>query len=114
MATFMYLLRNNPTAIRSRSPEQMQEAMKKWMEWKESLEKNGHIKSLGERLDGTGKVVRDKGKVVTDGPYIEVKDFIQGYMFIEAKDLDQAVELAKGSPMVEGGGSMEIRPVISM
>ena len=114
MATFMYLLRNNPTAYKSRSPEQMQEAMKKWMEWKEALEKNGHIKNLGERLDGTGKVVRDKGKVVTDGPYVEVKDFIQGYMFIEAKDLDQAVELAKGSPMLDTGGSMEIRPVISM
>ncbi len=31
--------------------------MKKWMDWKDALEKNGHIKQLNERLDGTGKVV---------------------------------------------------------
>jgi hypothetical protein len=35
-------------------------------------------------------------------------------MFIEAKDLDQAVELAKGSPMMEGEGSLEIRPIVAI
>ena len=57
MAKFMYLFRSNPAAYRSMSAEQMQQTMKKWMDWKEALEKNGNIKQLGERLDGTGKVV---------------------------------------------------------
>src|SRR5436189_152005 len=74
MAKFMYLFRSNPAAYRSMSPEQFQQTMKKWMDWKDTLEKNGHIKQLGERLDGTGKVVRGKAKSVTDGPYVEVKD----------------------------------------
>jgi len=39
----MYLFRSNPTAYRSMSPEQMQQTMKKWMDWKDALEKNGHI-----------------------------------------------------------------------
>jgi hypothetical protein len=114
MAKFMYLFRSNQTAHRSMFPEQMQQTMKKWMDWKDTLEKNGHIKQLGERLDGTGKVVRGKAKAVTDGPYVEVKDSIQGYMLLEAENMDQAVELSKGCPILEGEGTVEIRPFVSM
>jgi hypothetical protein len=96
------------------SPEQMQQTMKNWMDWKDKLEKNGHVKQLGERLDGTGKVVRGKAKAVTDGPYVEVKDSIQGYMILEAEDMNQAVLLAKGCPILEGDGTVEIRPFVSM
>src|SRR5437870_7818595 len=102
MAKFMYLFRSNPAAYRSMSPEQMQQTMKKWMDWKDTLEKDGHIKQLGERLDGTGKVVRGRARTVIDGPYIDVKDFIQGYMIVEARDIVQALELAKGCPVMEG------------
>jgi len=114
MTKFIYLFRTNPTAYQSLSPEQMQQTLKKWMDWKDTLEKSGHIKQFGERLDGTGKVVRGKSKTVTDGPYIEVKDFIGGYMLVEAKDIDQAVELAKGCPVLESDGTVEIRPFVSM
>jgi len=96
------------------SPEQIQQTMKKWMDWKDTLEKNGHIQPLGERLDVTGKVVKGKARAVTDGPYVEVKDFIQGYMIVEAKDIDQAVELAKGCPILESDGTVEVRPFLSM
>ena len=78
MTSFMYLFRSNPEVFRSMSPEQMQQTMKKWMDWKDALEKDGHLKQLGERLDAGGKVVRGKAKAVTDGPYVEIKDFIQG------------------------------------
>ena len=114
MANFMYLFRSNPTAYRSMSPEQMQQTMKKWMDWKDMLEKNGHVKEFGERLDGTGKVVRGKAKAVTDGPYVEVKDSIQGYMLVAATDMDQALELARDCPILERDGTVEIRPFVSM
>ena len=114
MAKFMYLFRSNPTAYRSMSPEQMQQTMKRWMDWKDTLEKDGHIKQLGERLDGTGKVVRGRARTVIDGPYVEVKDFIQGYMIVAARDIDQALELAKACPVLEGDGTVEIRPFVSM
>jgi hypothetical protein len=113
MAAFMCLFRSNPDAYRSLSPEQMQQMVKKWMDWRDTLQKNGHIKQLGERLDQTGKVVRGKSKTVTDGPFVEVKDFIQGYMMMEAGDLDQAVEFAKGCPILEGDGTVEVRPFFS-
>ena len=114
MSKFMYLFRGNPATYQSMSPEQMQQNLKNWMDWKDNLEKNGHINLLGERLDGTGKVVRGKTKSVIDGPYVEVKDFVQGYMLVEAKDMDQAVELAKGCPILNIEGTVEIRPFLSL
>jgi len=115
MANFMYLFRANPAeAYRSLSPEQMQQLTQKWMNWRETLEKKGHIKQLGERLDGSGKVVRGKAKAVTDGPYVEVKDFIQGYMVVNTSDVEQALALAKDCPILESDGSVEIRPFFSM
>ena len=114
MSKFMYLFRSNPEAYQSFSPEQMQRTVKKWMDWRESLEKNGHATEFGQRLDGTGKVVRGKAKAVTDGPYVEVKDFIQGYLLVDARDMDQAVELAKGCPILESDGTVEIRSFVSV
>ena len=113
MSKFMCLFRSNPASYRSMSPEQMQQTMKKWMDWKDALERGGHLKQVGERLDGSGRVVRGRAKAVTDGPYVEVKDSIQGHMFLEAKDMEQAVELSKGCPILEGDGSVEIRAIIS-
>jgi len=114
MANFMYLFRHNHAALRSMSPEQMQQLTKKWMGWADTLKKNGHFKQAGERLDEAGKVVRGKSKIITDGPFVEAKDSIGGYMLVEARDLAQAVELAKGCPILEGDGSVEIRPIVSM
>ena len=113
MAKFLYLFRSNPGTYKSMSPEQMQETMKKWMEWKDRLQKDGHIQQLGERLDVSGKVVRGKSKSVTDGPFVEVKDFIQGYMLVNAENLDQAVELSRGCPILDSDGTVEIRPFVS-
>jgi len=114
MAKFMCLFRSNPGAYRSMSPEQMQQTMKKWMDWKDELEKKGNLHQAGERLDATGKVVRGKSKSVTDGPFVEVKDSIQGYMLLDAKDIDQAVELSKSCPILESDGTVEIRLLVSM
>ena len=113
MAKFIYLFRSNPSAYQSLSPEQMQQILKQWMDWRDALEKSGHMGQAGQRLEGKGKVVRGTKKAVTDGPYVEVKDFVQGYMLIEAKEMDQAVELAQGCPVLERDGTVEIRPLVS-
>jgi hypothetical protein len=96
------------------SPEQMQQLTQKWMGWVNDLKKNGHAEKGGERLEASGKVVRGKAKNVSDGPFIEVKDAIQGYLMVEAVDMNQAVELSKGCPVFEIDGSVEIRPILSM
>jgi hypothetical protein len=56
-------------------------------------------------------VVRGKQKRVTDGPFAEAKDVVGGFTLILARDLEQAAELSKGCPILEVGGSVEVRPI---
>jgi hypothetical protein len=111
MAEFLYVYRGGQ---RSDSPQQAEEVMQKWMAWMKDLGEKGHIKDRGQPLELTGKVVRGKQKVVTDGPYTESKDLVGGYTLVEAKDLTQAAELSKGCPIFESDGLVEIRPVMEM
>src|SRR5215469_6555718 len=90
MSEFVYLYRGGQ---RETSPEGIQQTMQKWMTWLKSLAEKGHIKDQGQPLDRTGKLVKGKQKLVTDGPFAEAKDVIGGYTLVLAKDLDQAVEL---------------------
>jgi hypothetical protein len=52
-----------------------------------------------------------KQKIVHDGPFAEAKDIVGGYVVVEANDLTQAVELSKGCPILDVGGSVEVRPI---
>lgn len=114
MSKFMFFFWNNEGNSKNLSPERMQGLMKAWMDWVEELKQGGHLVQTGERMKATGKMVRGKSKTVTDGPYAEAKDTIGGYLVLQATDLDQAVELAKGCPVLEGDGMVEVRPIISM
>ncbi|HZZ14644.1 MAG TPA: YciI family protein [Candidatus Sulfotelmatobacter sp.] len=111
MSEFVYLYRGGET---DRSPEQAQKTMQKWMTWMKELGAKGHIKDQGQPLERSGKLVRGKQKSVTDGPFTETKDVVGGYTLIEARDLDQAVELSKGCPIFEVDGAVEVRPVMKM
>ena len=53
-------------------------------------------------------------KSVTDGPFTESKEVIGGFFIVEAKSLDEAVQLSKDSPDFEIGGSVEVREVMKM
>ena len=59
-------------------------------------------------------MVEGNQKIVTDGPYAEAKDLVGGFSLIEAKDIAQAVDLSKGCPILEVGGSVEVRPVMQI
>jgi hypothetical protein len=59
-------------------------------------------------------VVKGKQKTVTDGPFAETKEIVGGYTVIEARDLEEAVELSKGCPIFDGKGAVEIRPVMKL
>ena len=116
MSEFVYLFRATEAEQREAmgTPERAQKSMQAWLGWIRELETNGHLKSGGQPLDRTGKVVRGDKKVVTDGPYVEAKDLVLGFIIVEARDLAQAVELANGCPLLQGHGSVEIRPVAKL
>lgn len=64
----------------------------------------------GEALKDTETATSIRGGVITDGPFFETKEVLGGYYLIEARDLDHAVEIAKGCPAA--GGGVEVRPVM--
>nr|UXE44588.1 hypothetical protein Hi04_10k_c2651_00032 [uncultured bacterium] len=102
-------------ADRGGSPEEMQQRMQKWIAWMKDLAEQGHLKDRGHPLERRGKTVRGRQKSVTDGPFAEAKDAIGGYTLIQARDLDQAVDISKGCPIFEAEtGTVEVRPVLPM
>ncbi len=111
MSEFTFLYRGRDTTA---SPEQRQKHMEKWVAWFKDLGAKGLIKDPGHPLEDGGKVVRGKAMSVNDGPYAEAKDVVGGYTLIEASDLAHAAEIAKGCPILEVGGSVEVRPVMKM
>jgi hypothetical protein len=108
MSEFTFLYRGREPNM---SPEQMQKTMEKWTAWFKDLSAKGHIKDIGHPLEAAGRVVTGKQKTVTDGPFAEAKDVVGGFTLIEARDLEQAAELSKGCPILEAGGSVEVRPI---
>jgi hypothetical protein len=109
MAAFMMIFRSSE--LRQESPEQLQQHMQRWMAWFEGLTRSGVYKGQGAPLEPGGKVVRGARKAVSDGPYAEAKDLVGGYAIIEAGDLEGAVEIARGCPIYERDGAVEVRPV---
>ena len=91
------------------SPEHMQ----KWMKWMESLGQKGILVG-GEPLQTTGKQVSGAKKIVTDGPFIEAKELVGGYLIVNAKDINDAVEISKGCPIFDVDGKLEVRPILKM
>lgn len=69
----------------------------------------------GEQMAGpeaaTTVRVKDGETLVTDGPFVEMKEALGGYLFFEADDLDAAIELAAKIPPARMGGAIEIRPM---
>jgi hypothetical protein len=116
MSQFVYLYRMADAARQEAmgTPERAQQSMQRWIAWMKELDREGHLKDRGQPLERTGKVVRGQQKTVTDGPYPEAKDVVGGFTLVEAQDIDQAVELSRGCPILEGGGSVEVRPVMKM
>lgn len=112
MASFMLIFRGGDSP--GDSPEQMQRHMQKWFAWFDGLTKSGVYKGQGAPLEPGGKVLRGTRKAVSDGPFAEAKDLVGGYAIVEAKDLEAAVEIARGCPTYEKDGAVEVRPVRAM
>jgi len=115
MSEFVLLYRSSNEAYEEAkaSPEGAQRAMARWQAWFKDLTEKGQLKNLGHPLErSSGKVVGGKKKTVTDGPYAEAKEVVGGFSIIEARDLDEAAHIAAGCPILEVGGSVEVRSIL--
>ncbi len=107
MSQYYLFLYDNAEAWAQASPEDMQQALGKYMAWAQKP----FLVSSQRLAEEPGKVIRAvSGKpVATDGPYSETKETLGGYYLIEAKDYDEAVQLSLDHPHLEYGGTIEVR-----
>ena len=101
-----------PVNWETMSESERNASMDEFFTYDEELRKNGHIVG-GEGLQNARNATTlrfQKGKVsVTDGPYAETKEQLAGFFILEARDLNQAIQLMSKHPAVRGG-PIEIRP----
>jgi hypothetical protein len=110
---YMMLIYENPgTREAFFADEQMRADMNAYVD---GLREAGELVG-GEGLadPSAGRVVRfgDGAPAVTDGPFMEAKEYFGGYMIVDCDDIERATEIARNFPAMPLGGAMEIRPLM--
>ncbi len=110
MKEFILLFRQPSYDYSNISPNEMQALTKKWQDWIGGIQSQGRLVSNGTRLSTEGKVLR-AGGVVTDGPFVEIRERLGSFVVVKAESLEDAVTLAHGCPAIDANGSVEVRPL---
>jgi hypothetical protein len=115
---FAMLINNNEAELDAVGPEGWDEGMRQVNAWFDKWNAAGKIADGGVHLQRTptAKTVRqgtDGAPVVTDGPYLELKEVVCGVLVLEADDIDDAVAVAATWPGLGGSASVEVRPIFT-
>jgi hypothetical protein len=110
MDEFILIFRHED-GLKVASPEQIQIWMKQTMEWMATISAKNKLVGGNGLPFGDARVVWHNN-VVTNGPFGEIKETIGGYIIVKADSVEEAVEFAKGSPVLQGeGNSVEVRKI---
>ena len=115
MEKFMFIFKGGFYDDNGLTPEEAKAKTAKWYAWIQKLsEKNIYVS--GEPLLKGGKAMNKKGGkiLVTDGPFVESKELVAGYIVVKAKDYAEAAELAMDYPDFDLDGSLEIRQIMKI
>ena len=112
MKEFMLLIRNVGDGKAGFSPDQLQQFLKACQVYIDELKKNGQLRSA-QPLVREGKMISGSLAEFSEGPFSESAEVIVGYYHVTAKDLDEAVAIAKRNPEFAfvKGAKIEVRPV---
>jgi hypothetical protein len=113
MNDFLLIFRRDESVDLQMTAEQLKEVSKPWQDWMGGLAAQNKLADVGNRLHTDGRVVKP-GAIVTNGPYVEIKEAIGGYTIVRAASFDEAAELAKDCPILATGGSVEVRQIVPM
>ena len=113
MKEFALIFRQPTFDYSNLSDEEMAALQKKWTDWASAIAAEGRLADNGLRLDPTGKVLKPGG-LVTDGPFVEIREILGSLVVIKAESLDDAITLAHGCPVLDRGGSVEVRPLLRL
>ena len=111
MEKFLFIIREELKVLKTYSEEERNRGMQEMTRWVESLAESWNYVD-GEPLAIIGRYV-SRENIVSDGPFIESKEGISGYMLVNAENLDQAASLAQTCPLVlRGAMVIEVRPTL--
>lgn len=112
MKEFMLLIRTEGDHLVTFSPEEQQKHLQKVMAYMEGLMKAGKLESA-QPLELNGAIVSGTKGKLKDGPFNESKEVIAGYFLIRARDIEEAIEIAKNNPVFESPSTarIEVRPI---
>ena len=114
MSEFLLIFRGGQMAEGNASPEQRQVHLQEWVHWMDGLGKQGKLVGA-QALEPTGKKLQGKKKVVTDGPFMEGKEMVGGYLLCKVADFNEAMEVAQGYPILKfDSGTVEVRSIWQM
>lgn len=112
MEEFLLIFRRDFTTKEEQpSPAEMQSHLQQWQDWFRNLTADDKLSRPLQRWDRDGKIVKREN--VINGPYAEIKESIGGMIFVKAGSYDEAVEIAKGCPVLDLGGNVEIRRAVT-
>lgn len=113
MAQYMLLLYNNPANYTKLTTPEGHKVMEKYFAFGQKLRSKNMWISSHKLADDPGRVLRTSGgrTTTTDGPYSETKEWLGGYYLIEAPSYEAAEEIARECPILEHGGTVEVREV---
>ena len=111
-ARFLLLLRAGDVGFAHFSPDDVQQTMQHYFAWTEQLRAEGRLVTADQLKPGGTLLRRSGERIVLDGPYSETKEAYGGFYLITAADLEEAAVVAKGCPVYEHGGAVEIREIV--
>jgi len=99
MDEFMLLVRGKDP--HTGSPEEMQQRMGAYLQWMQKMISEGRYRGGQPLEEGEVRLLKDKDQVLTDGPFMDAKEMIGGFIVIAAADIDEAAEIARTCPMLD-------------
>ncbi len=117
MTDFLVVYQGGDPSWRQRPAAEIEAAMQAWGKWFKELEATGNLRNPGAPLAPNGVVLRTGGRgIETDMAMAEVKELIGGYSIVAAESIEQAAELAKGSPFLRNNpnGKVVVQPILQM
>jgi len=111
---YLLLIYGNEESFGKMSKAEQDGVLQEYGEFTKGIAQSGHYRGGNELAaisTATTVRVRDRKRLVTDGPFAETKEQLGGYYLIDAKDLDDALAVAARIPSARWG-SIEVRPIV--
>ena len=113
MERFLFIIREDLSKTRGQTEEERYEDIRIMDEWVRALVASGNY-IFGDALKPSGAYV-SKNNVLSDGPFIEAKEAVNGYIIMQANNIEHAAALAQSCPPVRAGTmAIEIRPLLGL